>query len=502
MRHAGIEIGGTKIQLVLGTPEGDIQASARHAVDAAQGAKGILRQIESTLRSWLETGPISAIGVGFGGPVDFQAGKIGRSHQIEGWENFDIDAWLRRITDARVVLENDANTAALGEAWRGAGRGGRSVFYLTLGSGVGGGLVVDGRIYHGAFPGECEIGHLRFGPKGTTLENECSGWAVDRKIRQAIEADPSGPLAQLAAGAGSGEARFLEPAIQAGDRAAIKILEDTAVCIAWGLSQAVHLLHPEIVVFGGGLSLLGERLRRAVADALPGLLIEAFRPGPRLALAELGERAVPTGALLLTRTSPPRVSRDFPGDQITGWISQYTEGQKAALDSIPAGQVGSLINKLRQAWREDRQIFVFGNGGSAANASHFITDLGKGASDKMGKRFRCLSLNDNAAWLTALGNDYSYEDVFVRQLENYARPGDLGITMSVSGSSPNLVKAITWARENGLHTVALVGARRGKLAEIAHDVLVVDSHHYGHVEDAHMGICHMLCYAFMEDAVT
>ena len=181
------------------------------------------------------------------------------------------------------------------------------------------------------------------------------------------------------------------------------------------------------------------------------------------------------------------------------WISNYVKAQKAALDSIPSEAVAQLIKKLRQALQEDRQVFVFGNGGSAANASHFATDLGKGASDKLGKRFRVLSLNDNVSWMTALCNDYAYEDVFVRQLMNYARAGDLVLAMSVSGNSPNVVKAIEWSVKNGLQTVALVGAKRGRLAELAHTVIVIDSDHYGRVEDAHMGVCHIVCYAFMEN---
>jgi D-sedoheptulose 7-phosphate isomerase len=180
------------------------------------------------------------------------------------------------------------------------------------------------------------------------------------------------------------------------------------------------------------------------------------------------------------------------------WIAGYLAAQKAALDSIPVGAVARLIGVLAQAHGEDRQLFVFGNGGSAANASHFATDLGKGASDKLTKRFRVLCLNDNVSWITALGNDYAYEEIFVRQLENYARPGDLLLTMSVSGNSPNLVKAVEWAAAKGVRTIALVGAKRGRLAEIADDVVVISDTHYGRVEDCHMGICHMLCYAFME----
>lgn len=182
------------------------------------------------------------------------------------------------------------------------------------------------------------------------------------------------------------------------------------------------------------------------------------------------------------------------------WIENYLQAQKSALDSIDATAVAQLIEKFQQAWREDRRIFVFGNGGSAANASHFITDLGKGASDKLARRFRCLSLNDNMSWITALGNDYAYDEIFVRQLMNHAQPGDIVLTMSVSGNSPNLVKAVEWAAKNELHTIALVGAKRGRLATLARQVIVIDSEHYGRVEDAHMGICHMLCYAFMENS--
>src|SRR5258708_84037 len=110
------------------------------------------------------------------------------------------------------------------------------------------------------------------------------------------------------------------------------------------------------------------------------------------------------------------------------WISDYVRAQKAAHDSIPVELFPKLIGALRTVLEEGRQVFVFGNGGSAANASHFATDLGKGASDKLGKRFRVLCLNDNVSWMTALANDYAYEDVFVGQLQNYGRAGDLALS--------------------------------------------------------------------------
>jgi len=179
-------------------------------------------------------------------------------------------------------------------------------------------------------------------------------------------------------------------------------------------------------------------------------------------------------------------------------MTSYIAAQKAVMDNIPLDKVAEIVKTLHRAAEEGRQVFVFGNGGSTANASHFSCDLGKGASDKWGKRFRVISLNENVSWMTALANDYAYEDVFLGQLKSLAQPGDIVLTMSVSGNSPNLVKAVEWANRNDLRTIALVGAKRGRLAELADQVIVIESEHYGRVEDAHMGICHLVCYAFME----
>ncbi|MCS7091210.1 MAG: SIS domain-containing protein [Verrucomicrobiota bacterium] len=181
------------------------------------------------------------------------------------------------------------------------------------------------------------------------------------------------------------------------------------------------------------------------------------------------------------------------------WIASYLRAQQAAHAGIPVDSVLQLIELLREALHLDRQIFIFGNGGSAANAAHFATDLGKGASDRIQRPFRVVALTDNLSWLTALANDYSYEEIFVRPLRNFARPGDLAIGLSVSGNSPNCVRALEWARQNGLRTIALVGAKPCRMRDLAELVIAVPETHYGRVEDAHMTILHLACYAFIEN---
>ena len=297
--YLGVEIGGTKLQLVLGLAGGEIVERIRLQVDSGRGGAGIREQIEVALPGLIRGRPMAGGAVGFGGPVDWRTGVIACSHQVEGWSGFALGPWLESQIHAPVRVENDANTAALGEALAGVGRGLNPVFYVTMGSGVGGGLVVDSQIYHGRAPGEAEFGHLRLDRDGMIIESRCSGWAVDRRIRTAIVEEPSGVLARLAAGLKRGEAQFLRPALDQGDRLAQRLLVEVAEDLAFGLSHVVHLCHPSVVVLGGGLSLVGDPLRLAVAKALPRFVMSAFAPGPEIVLAGLAEDVVPVGALFL-----------------------------------------------------------------------------------------------------------------------------------------------------------------------------------------------------------
>ena len=299
--YIGIEIGGTKVQVALGDEDATILERERMPVDLARGARGIRENIRDAIARLTRKREASAVGVGFGGPVDHDTGRIAMSYQVEGWADFEIAGWLEELTGLPVQVDNDANTAALGEACRGAGRSYRLVFYVTLGSGMGGGMVIDGEVYHGAKPGESEVGLICIDTSGATMESRCCGWAVDAKVRRHIAAEPEGLLARLASGAAGGEARFLGPAVEVGDAGAVAILDETAQELAFGLSMPAHLFHPEVIIIGGGLSLLGDPLRERVARRLTGFMSEAFKPGPAVELSALGEDVVCVGALLLAR---------------------------------------------------------------------------------------------------------------------------------------------------------------------------------------------------------
>ena len=298
-RFLGIEIGGTKLQFILADQDLNILHKYQAWVQKGDSANEIRQKVAETVQQVLGDTYLTGIGVGFGGPLDWEKGQVFVSHQIEGWNGFNIKDWLQNIAGVPVAVENDANTAALGEARRGAGQGNRSVFYITLGSGVGGGLVIDNDLFHGAFPGEAEVGHLLVDRTGLTVEDCCSGWAVDRKVWKAVRTEPTGILRKLAGTNRSGEAKFLKDALEQSDKSALGIIKETADTLGFGLSHVVHLFHPDIIILGGGLSFLGEYLRSPAEEALRTYTMKAFLPGPPVVIAQLAEDAVPVGALEL-----------------------------------------------------------------------------------------------------------------------------------------------------------------------------------------------------------
>jgi len=231
---------------------------------------------------------------------------------LEGWSEFALGEWLAEQSGLPTYVDNDANVAALGEAICGAGAECDPVFYVTLGSGVGGGLVIQRQIYHGIFPGESEIGHLLMDEKGSIVEDHCSGWSVDQRIRKVIEESPTSALSVMVGKDKGGEAKYLSEAVAKNDPKACPILEELAQSLALALSHVIHLLHPKIIILGGGLSLIGEPLRASVQAQLAKKVMDAFQDTTRIALSQLKEAAVPTGGLIMAAQRHVFLSQNKP----------------------------------------------------------------------------------------------------------------------------------------------------------------------------------------------
>ena len=184
---------------------------------------------------------------------------------------------------------------------------------------------------------------------------------------------------------------------------------------------------------------------------------------------------------------------------VQGFLTAYRSKLCSALDRIDLERVERAIEVLKEARAKNRHIFTCGNGGSASTASHFVTDMVKGASYLREQRFRIMALTDSMPTITAYSNDVSYDCVFTEQLKNFAEPGDVLIAISGSGNSPNVVSATGYAKSQGCTTIALTGRDGGRLGAAADIELRVAEDHMGRIEDAHLIICHMMCYYFMEN---
>jgi len=314
--YLGIEIGGTKLQLGLGPGDGTIIGLWRGQVDPAAGGEGIRRQIVAALPELLRSARVAptrlkAVGIGFGGPVDDTRQRIIKSHQVAGWDDFPIAAWLGDALKVPVFLGNDADVAGLAEALHGAGRGQSPLFYLTIGSGIGGGLIINGDIYRAAGRGAAEIGHLRIFDRVTSrfisLESIASGWSIGREARDQLKTGKGAQSLLRAHGSSSVTAQHVGEAARKGDPFAVAILSRVIDALAEALTSVITLLCPRRIVIGGGVGLIGEEafftpLRQAVAErGFP-----PFAGLTEIVPAALGEAVVIHGALALAKTRADR----------------------------------------------------------------------------------------------------------------------------------------------------------------------------------------------------
>jgi glucokinase len=316
MYYLGIEIGGTKLQIGLGQGDGKLTGLWRQTVNVPEGPEGIRRQIETGVpallaKASIERNQLGGIGIGFGGPVDDATRTIIKSHQIEGWDGFPLAEWISDLVGLPAALGNDCDVAGLAETLFGAAKGMSPVFYITIGSGIGGGLILNGEIYRGCGRGAAEFGHMRFDVEPDaysippTLEDMASGWALVDSVNKAMvwhRPTQSALYSKWADGRNPLTMKDIAIAAREDDGFAKSILEYAVLHIADGICHVIALLCPQRIVIGGGVSLMGEELlfvplRKMVADRV----FQPFAGLTDIVPAALGEEVVVHGALALAR---------------------------------------------------------------------------------------------------------------------------------------------------------------------------------------------------------
>jgi glucokinase len=312
--YIGVEIGGTKLQLGVGLGDGVLRGLWRETVDVKAGPEGIRKQItrgipELLEKAGIERSSVKGIGIGFGGPVDDATHTVIKSHQIEGWDNFALADWMSEIAGMPAVLGNDSDVAGVAEALFGAGKGLNPIFYMNIGSGIGGALIIDEKIYRGCGRGAAEIGHLRLGFEDPTLsllplEEVASGWAIGRLAReQAARAfDHDSELYRLVLGDPSRiTAVQVGHAAARGDRLAGKVIDKALWFVASAICHMIALVCPRRIVLGGGVALMGETILQPVRQYVQLIVFKPFADCFDIVPAALGEDVVVQGALALAK---------------------------------------------------------------------------------------------------------------------------------------------------------------------------------------------------------
>lgn len=308
----GVEIGGTKLQAALGTRDGEILERERGAAPASEGAGAILSWFDLSVPRLLKAAKardakVAGIGVGFGGPVETATGKALTSHQVGGWSGYPLRRHFEERFGLPAHVGNDANVSGWAEYCRGAGMGTRTFVYMNIGSGIGGAFVVDGRLHDGQGYGAAEIGHTyvpdwsREEPGAfAKLEDLCSGWAIEKRVRATAKLEVNTPLYSLTNGEpGVATCAMLGEAARNGDMFALAELERVAQSIGIALANVIALIHPERIALGGGVSLLGDVLIDPIRDQLKHLAFQPFAGRYAIVPCALGEDVVLVGALLL-----------------------------------------------------------------------------------------------------------------------------------------------------------------------------------------------------------
>ena len=313
-----IEIGGTKLQVGVAMQPGEPWLAIERAlVDPEAGASGIRDTLERLARPLIDQYRPSHVGIGFGGPVDPRRGRTVTSHQIDGWDDFDLRGWCHDRLGLPCAMANDCDAAALGEARHGAGQGALRVFYVTVGTGVGGGYVCKGELDGSTRPAIAEIGHLRYGLEAIgieeTVESRASGWGIARHVTDRLAAhrercdgcDSCRPVVGCRGIAGL-ETRQLAELAAAGNDIVLPIFQQATRTLGWAIAQMLTLLAVEVVVIGGGVPRCGEELFwRPLRAAIDQYVFPPLRNTYHVVPAALGDTVVLVGALELP--VPPRV---------------------------------------------------------------------------------------------------------------------------------------------------------------------------------------------------
>ena len=519
----GIDVGGTKCAVVVAEVNRGIHIldKIRFLSCAERGADDMLSRIMSAVDEILEkngltTEDVRAIGVSCGGPLDSRTGCVLAPPNLPGWVNIPLTDILKARFSVPAFLLNDANACALVEWKMGAGRGTRNMIFCTMGTGMGAGVIAEGRLLIGASDMGGEIGHMRLaedGPvgfgKAGSFEGFVSGGGIGRQAREWTEKqiEQGNPPAWTRDGAETDkiDARLIAEYALRGDADAKMLYDRIGTMLGRGLSLLVDAFNPEKIVIGSifarSEALLRPAMEREMEKECIPYSLRASAVVPAQTGESLGDYASVMTALYGLGIDPMYEADETDARVLSRFQTLFEHHPR--LESLRESVMDAYL-VLRDCYQSGGKLLLCGNGGSAADCEHIVGELMKGfwlkrpvAKEGVLSRLQgalpAIALTGHSALSTAFMNDCDPAYVYAQQTFGYGRKGDVLIGISTSGNAENVVNAMRAAKEMGLMTVALTGGTGGKMRALADAAVIAPGNCPADVQECHLPIYHALC---------
>ena len=533
----GLDIGGTKCAVLLATVDGGIHLKdkLRFATCSERGFEPVYAQLTAAMEEILQKNGLSyadvnAIGVSCGGPLDSRRGVVLCPPNLPGWVNIPLKALLEERCGVPVYLQNDANACALVEWKLGAGRGCSDMIFLTMGTGMGGGVIAEGRLLRGCTDMGGEIGHLRLaedGPvgfgKAGSFEGFTSGGGIQRQARALTEERIREGRAPAWVRDGhtpeEADARLLAEYARAGDADAKAFFDHIGTMLGKGLALLTDTLNPEKIVIGSVFVRCEDLLRPAMEAELKREAIPFSLEGLQVVPAQTGEALGDLASIMTALYGCGVDPMEETEEKAPGVLEHYERlfRRYPALEGLREPVMEAYL-LLRRCYEQGGKLLIVGNGGSCADAGHMVGELMKGfylkrpfpekqqaaikaqteallpgAAEKLQRALPAIDLTQHGALSTAVQNDLDPLLTAAQQAAGYGKPGDVILGISTSGNAKNVALAIATAKALGLSAIGLTGGSGGRLKELCDCTIIAPSSVTADVQEYHLPIYHTLC---------
>ena len=536
-RWIGLDIGGTKCAVLLAKLNQGIEILDKIRFDThaecgfQQAYDRLCAEMENILaRNGLDFSRVRAIGISCGGPLDSRRGVIICPPNLPGWENIPLPEMLKRKYGVDAFIQNDANACALVEWKMGAGRGTRDMIFLTMGTGMGAGVIAEGQLLRGHNDMGGEIGHLRLtedGPvgfyKAGSFEGYTSGGGIGRQAVELTEklVAEGNPPAWIRDGHSINEvtAKLMADYAHAGDAQAQAFYAEIGRMLGRGIALLVDAFNPECIVIGSVFVRCEDLLRKSMEAELKKEAIPYSMQDLRVVPASTGESLGDFAGIMVALHAldiDPMKDEAEKDPRVLKWFEELFERYPKL--EVCREQVMTAYRMLEECYASGGKVMAVGNGGSCADCAHIVGELMKGfwlkrpldeekrnairsatekllpgAAELFQQGLPAIDLTSHAALSTAVQNDLDPCMAPAQQVVGYGRPGDVVIGISTSGNAKNVALAVATANALGIRTIGLTGGSGGRLAELCDCAICVPAHTPAEVQEFHLPVYHALC---------